>query len=137
MKIMVVDDSSTMRKLVIRAVGTAGYRDAEFIEAAGGSEALEQLDKHEVELILCDVNMPAMNGIELVRQIRSQRAIEASNVGGKELIKRVVNTVPIIMLTTETGLDMIREAMDAGANDYVNKPFTPDDLREKIAQVIG
>ena len=131
-KVLVVDDSGTMRKIVMKGVKLAGF-DVEFIEAGDGVEALEALGKHpDIELVLSDVNMPNMDGIELVRCIRDQTAMESSKVGDKELIKKVSNTIPIIMVTTEGGLDKVNEALAAGANEYLKKPFTPDQLAEKI-----
>jgi two-component system chemotaxis response regulator CheY len=136
MKILVVDDSATMRKIIVKAVKDAGF-SVEFVEAADGLDGLEQLAKHEVVLVLSDVNMPRMDGIQFVRCVRDRKALAATAFGDKELIKRVANSVPIVMVTTEGGLDKIQEAMSAGANDYLKKPFTPAQLQEKIGKYLG
>lgn len=140
-KILVVDDSATMRKIVMKGakgvVATIGKSNPEFFEACDGIEALEQLTKHEgISLILCDVNMPNMDGIQFVRCIRDQKALEETNVGSKSLLKRVSNMIPIVMVTTEGGLEKVQEALAAGANDYLKKPFTPEQLAEKIGQFL-
>jgi len=141
-KILVVDDSATMRKIVMKgakgAASTIGKPEPEFIEAGDGLEGLEQLSKHDgINLILCDVNMPNMDGIQFVRCIRDQKALEETNVGSKSLLKRVGNMIPIVMVTTEGGLEKVQEALAAGANDYLKKPFTPEQLAEKIGGFLG
>lgn len=136
-KVLVVDDSATMRKIVMKGVSDAGYGDVEFVEASDGAEGLEQLAKNEVDLILTDVNMPNMDGLQFVRCVRDQKALKTSAVGDKELIKKVGNTIPIVMVTTEGGLEKVQEALTAGANDYLKKPFTPAQLQEKIAPFLS
>ncbi len=135
-KILVVDDSGTMRKIIMKGVKAAGF-DVEFVEASDGAEALEQLTKNEVDLILSDINMPNMDGITLVRCVRDQKALETTAHGDKELLKRVKNNIPIIMITTEGGLEKAQEALAAGANDFLKKPFTPDQLKEKITPLLS
>ena len=141
-KVLVVDDSATMRKIVIKgakgAAATAGKAEPEFVEAGDGSEAIETLAKVEgIDLVLCDINMPNMDGIEFVACVRDQKKLEERNVGDKSLLKRVGNTVPIIMITTEGGLEKVQEALTAGANDYLKKPFTPEQLAEKIGSYLS
>jgi two-component system chemotaxis response regulator CheY len=131
-KVLVVDDSATMRKIVIKGVKEA-VGDVEIVEAGDGAEGLEQLGKHpDIDLILSDINMPNMDGIQFVSCVRDTKAAENSNVGNKELLKKVSNSTPIIMVTTEGGLEKVQEALTAGANDYLKKPFTPAQLGEKI-----
>jgi two-component system, chemotaxis family, chemotaxis protein CheY len=137
-KVLVVDDSGTMRKIVIRSVKAAatslGKSEPQFLEAADGLEALAALDKDaDIDLILCDINMPNMDGIQFVRTARGQRALEKTNVGGMSILKRVNNPVPIVMVTTDVNLDVVQRALAAGANDYLKKPFTPEQLAEKIS----
>jgi two-component system chemotaxis response regulator CheY len=136
MKILVVDDSSTMRKIVIKAARAAAAADGkpepEFLEAGDGQEALEQVAKHkDIGLVLCDVNMPTMDGITFVRNLRATSR-QSRNVGDMVVVEDVASNVPVVMVTTEGGLDRVREALAAGANDYVKKPFTPEQLAEKI-----
>ena len=135
--ILVVDDSSTMRKIIIKGLNESGIPDCEFVQAGDGLEALEALSKNEVDLVLSDINMPNMDGIQFVRCVRDHKALEATAVGDKERIKKVGNSIPIVMITTEGGLDKVQEALSAGANDYLKKPFTPEELKEKLAPLLG
>jgi two-component system chemotaxis response regulator CheY len=112
-KVLVVDDSGTMRKIVIRALNAVGFPDT--VEAADGVEALDVFQKTPVALVLTDWNMPNKSGIELTRDIRA--------TGSK---------VPIYMITTEAEKNRVVEAIQAGVNDYLVKPFTQDALQEKL-----
>lgn len=118
MKILVVDDSATMRKILIQALRDSGFC-AEFSEASAGLEALEQLAKLEFALVLCDVNMPAMDGVELVRRLRES------------------SSVPIVMVAAPSGLARAQEAIRAGADDCLTHPFTPEQFREKLGRFLG
>ena len=136
MKILVVDDSATMRKIIMKAVRDVGF-GVEFAEAGDGIEGLEQLAKDEFALVLSDVNMPRMDGIQFARCVRDRKALAATAVGDKDLIKRIGNSVPIVMVTTEGGLEKVQQAMAAGASDWLKKPFTSRELREKIGKYLG
>jgi two-component system chemotaxis response regulator CheY len=115
MRALVIDDSQTIRMIIGHILQELGI---EVIEAGNGLEALEQLQKHEsIELLLVDWNMPEMDGLELVRRIRSQRAYDAAR---------------IMMVTTETQSEQVTRALDAGANEYLMKPFTKDVLVAKL-----
>jgi len=102
--------------LLVRALKQIGF---EVQEAANGKEALEIIDagNSEVKLVLTDWNMPEMNGLELLKKLRQNPAL---------------SSVAVVMVTTETEIEHIAEAMDAGANEYVMKPFTQDILVEKL-----
>jgi two-component system, chemotaxis family, chemotaxis protein CheY len=113
MKALVVDDSAVMRKVIIGALARADITDVE--QAADGKEAVEAVQNVDVDLILMDWNMPNMLGIDAVRAIR-------------ELGK----TMPIIMVTTEAEKGRIVEALKAGAQNYIIKPFEPATIIEKI-----
>ncbi len=117
MKALVVDDSMTIRRIVIKALEAAGI--TEYIEAANGLEAVEAVKKDEFDVILLDWNMPKMSGIETLREIR-----------------KAGSTTHVIMVTTEAEKARVVEAIRAGINDYLMKPFTPEALAEKIRQVI-
>ena len=122
-KLMIVDDSSTMRKIIMRVLRQADIACDSIVEAGNGVEALEALTSNpDVELILSDVNMPEMNGIDLVRRVRESRAKEQ---------------LPIIMVTTEGGDTMRDEALQGGANGYVCKPFTPEIFSEALEPYVG
>jgi two-component system, chemotaxis family, chemotaxis protein CheY len=115
MKAIVVDDSRAMRTILRRALTQAGF---EVIEAGDGQQALDQLGQSgSLDLALVDWNMPVMNGYELVVELRRKREFDAMS---------------IMMVTTETESSQIQLAIEAGANEYVMKPFTEDVLMEKL-----
>ena len=113
---LVVDDSKAVRMILARTLKELGY---EVREAANGREALEVIEagKNAVKLALVDWNMPEMNGLELLQQIR---------------LDPELSSLMVIMVTTETDLDQMAAALEAGANEYVMKPFTKDILLEKL-----
>lgn len=115
-KALVVDDSRTIRTILAKTLRDIGF---EILEAANGREALEviEAEKTAVSLILLDWDMPEMNGLELLKRLR--KAPEFSSM-------------VVVMVTAQTELDHIGEALDAGANEYVMKPFTKDILVGKI-----
>ena len=118
MKALVVDDSSSMRKILVSCLSMAGIPEAD--QAADGDEAVAACEAEEYGLVLMDWNMPKMLGIDAVKQIRAS---------GK--------TVPIIMVTTETEKNRVIEALKAGANNYIIKPFKPDAIRSKIEATLA
>lgn len=119
-KALVVDDSKAVRMILARTLQELGF---EVREAANGREALEVIEseKNAVSLVLADWNMPEINGLELLKRLRQK----------PELASLVV-----VMVTTETELDQMAAALEAGANEYVMKPFTKDILVEKL-QMVG
>jgi len=121
-RVLVVDDSATMRKIIIKGLREAGFDELDFAEAVDGASALEALRKEEFDLVLSDINMPGMDGLALVRCVRDEA------LGGADL--------PIVMITTEGGLERVQEALAAGANDYLRKPFTSDQLHKKITPFV-
>ncbi|MCC7475097.1 MAG: response regulator [Pirellulales bacterium] len=112
-KVLVVDDSGTMRKIVIRALNASGFADT--VEAADGAEALSVFQGSEIGLVLTDWNMPNKSGLDLTRDIRA--------LGSK---------VPIFMITTEAEKGRVVEAIQAGITDYLTKPFTQEALQAKL-----
>jgi len=121
-KILAVDDSSTMRRIVARILRQSGISVDTILEAANGLEALEQLSANpDVQWVLSDVNMPEMDGIELVRKAREKHNKEE---------------LPIIMITTEGGDPMRDQALSSGANGYVAKPFTPEAIGEALSSYV-
>jgi two-component system chemotaxis response regulator CheY len=115
MRFLIVDDSSTMRRIIINTLNKLGYKQCH--EAANGREGIERLATTQVDMIITDWNMPEMSGVDFIRAVRA-------NANTCEL--------PVLMVTTNAGEDDIVEALKAGANNYVVKPFTPDTIREKI-----
>ena len=119
MKILLVDDSNSMRRIQKKLLAQLGETD--IVEAADGVLALKELQTvGQVDLILTDWNMPNMDGISFVREVRANDDWKA---------------IPIIMVTTEGEKSRILEAAQAGVNNYLTKPFTPDLLAKKIAAV--
>ena len=116
--ILLVDDSSTMRKIITRSLRQAGLDFGEIFEASDGQEALDVLEKENVDIVLSDINMPNMNGIEFLREKATRDAIK---------------DIPVFMISTETGDDIIGEAKSLGAAGALKKPFTPD----KVSEVLG
>ena len=119
MKVLVVDDFATMRRIVKGALKQLGYLN--IVEAEDGQIALELLKKEKVGLIVCDWNMPNMTGIELLKVVRADA---------------VLKDTPFIMVTAEGQKDNVLEAVNAGVSNYVVKPFTPDILGGKIKKVL-
>jgi len=117
--ILVVDDSPTMRRIICNTLERIGFENS--IEADNGKSALEQMEENEVELIITDWNMPVMNGLEFVTEIRGNQEY-------KEL--------PILMVTTRGMKDDVLQAVHAGVNNYVVKPFTPETLESKIDKLL-
>jgi two-component system chemotaxis response regulator CheY len=117
MKALVVDDSAVMRKVVIGALSRADITDVD--QAADGQEAVRAVESSDYDLVLMDWNMPNMLGIDAVKAIRAL---------GK--------TMPIIMVTTEAEKSRVVEALKAGANNYIIKPFEPATIVQKITEVL-
>jgi two-component system chemotaxis response regulator CheY len=116
MRALVIDDSRTVRIILRQALAEAGL---EVAEAANGREGLDQLRAHDdVGLVLVDWNMPVMNGLEFVRAVRAQRAYDP---------------VRIMMVTTETEQEQVMRALEAGANEYLMKPFSKEVLIAKLS----
>ena len=120
-KMLIVDDSSVMRKIVERSLRQAGIAIAQVFEAGNGSEALDVLRKETVDLVLSDINMPVMDGLEFVRQLSG-----IENAQG----------VPVIMITTEGSESHVVEAISCGARGYIRKPFTPDQVKEHVLPLL-
>jgi two-component system chemotaxis response regulator CheY len=117
--VLIVDDSSTMRKIISRSLRQAGLTIDEIFEAGDGIEGLNVLGNSKVNLILSDINMPNMDGLEFIKMVRANG-----------------NSVPIVMITTEGGEDILKEAMTSGASASIKKPFTPDQLQEKLGGLL-
>ena len=120
MKILVVDDFSTMRRIVRNLLVELGFSNPLIQEADDGQNAIEMLRKTPVDLVVTDWNMPNMTGIELLRAIRAEPALKG---------------VPVLMVTAENNRDQIIAAAQAGVNGYIVKPFTAITLQEKINKI--
>jgi two-component system, chemotaxis family, chemotaxis protein CheY len=120
-KALIVDDSSVMRKIVERSLRQAGIEIEKVVEASNGAEALTALQNNQVDLILCDINMPVMDGLEFVRQAAALECAKG---------------IPIVMITTEGSESHVVQALTAGARGYIRKPFTPDQVKEHVLPVL-
>jgi len=121
-KALIVDDSSVMRKIVERSLRNAGLDLSEVFEASNGAEGLAVLADKKVDLILSDINMPVMDGLEFVRQLHSSQ---------------IANNAPVVMITTEGSESNVVQALSLGAKGYIRKPFTPDQVKEHVIPVLG
>ena len=120
MQVLVVDDFSTMRRIIKNILRQIGFTN--ILEADDGSTAWDVLNTKKIDLIVSDWNMPIMTGIELLRKVRASEAFA---------------TTPFLMVTAEAQQENILEAIQAGVSNYVVKPFTPDTLEQKINKVFG
>lgn len=118
---VIVDDSSVMRKIIERALRQAGVPLGKVYEAASGAEGLEVLRGNRVQLILSDINMPIMDGLEFLRTLREQRLADG---------------VPVVMITTESSEEHVRQAIVAGAQGYIRKPFTAEQVKERVLPLV-
>jgi two-component system chemotaxis response regulator CheY len=118
LKVLVVDDMMSMRNIVKRALLEIGYKDIH--DALNGEDALEKLKSGGFGLVLLDWNMPIMSGIELLRIIRADPALQ---------------TLPVLMITAEAKMDNIMEAVQTGVSDYLVKPFSGQALQEKLEKM--
>lgn len=119
MRFLVVDDSSTMRRIIINTLNKLGYTECR--EAGNGKEGLDALTASPADIVITDWNMPEMSGVEFVRAVRANDATKA---------------IPVLMVTTNAAEGDIVEALKAGVNNYVVKPFTPATIKEKIEAVL-
>jgi two-component system chemotaxis response regulator CheY len=118
---LIVDDSSVMRKIVERSLRLAGLEPLVVFEAGSGSEGLELLKVQQVDLILSDINMPSMDGLEFLRKLRAQNLAPG---------------VPVVMITTESSMEFVQQAIQAGAQGYIRKPFTADQVKERVLPLL-
>lgn len=120
LKILAVDDSPTMRRIIINTLKRAGFDDV--VEATDGKDALAKLKIEKINFVITDWNMPEMDGLTFVTTLRSTDQFK---------------NMPVLMVTTRSVKDDILEAMKAGVNNYIVKPFTPDTLKQKIEQILA
>lgn len=119
MKFLVVDDSLTMRRIVINTLKTIGY--AEVVEAGDGKDAMAKLLSEGADFLITDWNMPEMNGLELTKWVRANGQY---------------GNMPILMVTTRGNKEDVIEAMKVRVNNYIVKPFTAQGLKEKIDAIL-
>ena len=119
--ILVADDSGTMRQVIKKIVGMSGVPVGEFLEAENGKEALTVLDEAWVDVILSDINMPEMDGMQFLKEVKSHE---------------VYKTIPVIFITTEASEARMEEARKLGVSGYVKKPFQPETIKSILVEVL-
>lgn len=122
LNILVVDDSSLTRKAIKRIIEMLGLDLGQIFEAESGKEALKILDETKVDLVLADLNMPKMGGIEMIANMRDNEA---------------TNDIPVVVVSTESSTTRIEGLLANGARAYLHKPFTPEEVKEVIIQTVG
>jgi two-component system, chemotaxis family, chemotaxis protein CheY len=125
LKILIVEDSAVMRKVIERALRQAGLDLGEVREASNGAEALVEIQKGSFDIILSDINMPVMDGLEFLKTLPTIPAAKG---------------VPVIMITTEGSEARearVVEALSAGAKGYLRKPFTPEQVKERVGPLLA
>jgi two-component system chemotaxis response regulator CheY len=119
--VLIVDDSAAIRKILQRVLRQTDLPFGEIREAGDGTEAIEVLQNSSVGLILSDINMPKMDGLQLLARIKEMPHVK---------------DVPVIMITTEGGQGKVMEAVQLGAAGYVRKPFTAEQIKEKLIGIV-
>jgi len=121
--VLIVDDSAVMRSFIRRVILLSGFEVGECLEAGNGEEALDRLRDHgEIDVILTDINMPKMNGEQLLQRLASDG-----------LLRRV----PALVISTDATKDSILRMLSLGAEGYMKKPFSPEELREELERILG
>jgi two-component system chemotaxis response regulator CheY len=120
--VLIVDDSNAMRAVIKKIVSISGFRMDNCLEAGNGKEALDVLASEWVDVIISDINMPDMGGLELLSRLKKD-----------ELYKQI----PVIMISTEGSEERIQEAFSMGAGGFIKKPFVPEELKKKLHEIIG
>lgn len=122
MNVLIVDDSSLTRKAIRRIVDMIGLDIAKVFEAENGREALRILNEAQIQLVLADLNMPEMGGIEMIYHMRGNEA---------------TRDIPVVIVSTESSTTVIEGLLADGAKDYLHKPFTPEEFREVLTRTVG
>lgn len=122
LNILIVDDSETVRAVIKKSLELAGIPVNNAFQAGNGQEALDLLRDNWIDLVLSDINMPVMNGIELINRMCKDNLLDK---------------IPVIMITTEGSLKRIEALKDKGVRDYIRKPFTPEQLRESVDKLVS
>jgi two-component system chemotaxis response regulator CheY len=121
LSVLVVDDSPVMRSFIKRVLALSGVPTTEIHEAGDGACALELLGRSPVDLVLSDINMPNMNGSELMRRMKAAPSL---------------STIPVIVISTDSSHLRVESMLELGARGYIHKPFQPESLRAEIERVL-
>jgi two-component system, chemotaxis family, chemotaxis protein CheY len=120
--ILIVDDSAPMRAVIKKIIKASGFDVGQFFEASNGLEALKVLSEEWLDLVLSDYNMPDMNGLELVEKMKNDETLKS---------------MPVVMITTEGSRERFEEFMAKGIMGYIKKPFTPEQIKQKLMEIMG
>jgi two-component system chemotaxis response regulator CheY len=120
--VLIVDDSLSMRSIIKKTIQISGFDVGQYFESSNGQEALEILNDAWIDVIVSDIHMPVMDGLNLLKALQNH-----------DLLK----TIPVLMVTTEGRGSKVEEALSLGAKAYVQKPFTPQQIKEMLLSVIG
>ncbi|MFW6148017.1 MAG: response regulator [Thermodesulfobacteriota bacterium] len=120
--VLIVDDSSSMRSVIKKTIKVSGFDVGKYLEAADGREAMRVLTSEWVDILLTDINMPNMNGLELIGEMKKD-----------EVFKKI----PVVMVTTERSEQKVHQAMEMGATGYITKPFLPEKIKETLSAIMG
>ena len=120
--LLIVDDSNSMRAVVKKIVGLTGLELGQVLEADNGRKALDILGGSWVDAVILDINMPEMNGLELLKRMSEDA---------------VMKNIPVVMMTTEASEEHMKTAFELGAKGFIRKPFVPEELRKMLLGVLG
>lgn len=120
--ILIVDDSAIVRSVIKRTIGLCGVDVGEIFEAANGREALDQLEKTWIDILFVDINMPVMTGVELVEELDQRGTLKET---------------PVVIVTTDRSEVRINQLKAHGVREYLNKPFTPEEIRDVLDRCLG
>ncbi|MHB8079545.1 MAG: response regulator [Candidatus Krumholzibacteriia bacterium] len=122
LNILLVDDSTTVRAVIARSLELAGVPVGNLHQAANGREALAILGREWIDLVFADINMPVMNGVEMIEKMREDGLLQ---------------TIPVVICSTEGSVSRIEQLRAAGVRAYIRKPFTPELLRQVVEDTVG
>lgn len=120
--VLIVDDSLSMRSVIKKTIRVSGFKVGEYFEAADGKEALKILADAWVDLVLTDINMPNMDGLELIAEMHNDQ---------------ILRSIPVVMVTTEGSEKSVQKSMEMGAKGYIKKPFQPEDIKRILNSIMG
>jgi two-component system, chemotaxis family, chemotaxis protein CheY len=120
--VLIVDDSKSMRRVIIKTLELSGFRVGELFEASNGQEALDQIEGKWIDLVLSDIHMPIMDGFEFIQSLRKN-----------EMFK----DTPVVFVTTEASEVRLNQLMTLGARGYIRKPFKPEEICVLLSEVMG
>lgn len=120
--VLIVDDSTPMRAVIKKVIKASGFNLGRIFEASNGREALDVLEREWLDLVLTDYNMPEMNGLVLLEEMQKNENFVS---------------IPVVMITTEGSKQRVEKFMEKGALAYIKKPFSPEEIKQKLNQIMG